>query len=173
MDVQAASFALQAQYASFSYSDDTTGTSITASLASISVDTVSFGANPLSTGESLGVILERALAKLQEVVANAQAELGIEPGTSIDTSAEATANRIADFALGFFDQFLENNPELDENEARQAFIDLVGGAVQQGVDEALAILESLQSLTPEVGDKVDSILDLVNQRFEAFLNGDD
>lgn len=138
---------------------------------SISVDSVSFGANPLSTGESLGVVLERALAKLQEVLENARAELGLTPNDPLDTSAEATANRIADFALGFFEQFVENHPELGDDEARQAFVDLIGGAVQQGVDEALGILEALSSLTPEVGSKVDSIVDLVQQRFDAFLSG--
>ena len=109
--------------------------------------------------------------QLRAVGDRARADLGLSPEDPLDTSAEATANRIADFALGFFDQFAANHPELEGDELKSAFIDLVGGAVQQGVDEALGILEALSALNPEVDNKVETILEIINQRFEAYLNG--
>ena len=136
-------------------------------------DIVSVGSNPLTDADSLRVILEQALEKLQSVVGEARAALGIPEGAIIDTSPEATADRIADFALGFFDQFQENNPELNEEDARAAFVDLIGGAIQQGIDEARDILSALNALNGETDTNIGTIEQIIQQRLDALLNGTD
>lgn len=133
-------------------------------------DTVSFGqGGQLSTQESINIVTERAYAKLRSVVDQARADLGLSANDPLDTSAEATGNRIADFALGAFDKWLKNH-ELDDNdESRQAFVDFIGGAVQQGIDEASGILEALQALTPDAKNLIQDISNVIQQRFDAFL----
>lgn len=136
-------------------------------------DVVSFGGNPLSDSDSLRVVLEQALEKLRSVVGEARGALGIPEGAVIDTSPEATANRIADFALNFFDQYWEDHSELSEDEARSAFVELIGGAIQQGIDEARDILSALNALNGETDDTISTIEQLIQQRLDEFLGGGD
>lgn len=126
----------------------------------------------VSSSQSMNIVYERAMAKLSVVVEEANAELGVEDGAVLDTSAEATANRIADFALNFFEKWVENDESrsaLGEEEARQQFADFIGGAIDQGIQEASDILGALNALDPGTEDKITSISDLVHQRLDDFV----
>ena len=137
-----------------------------------SQDVVSIGGEgPLSTEDAIRVVNERALSKLTALIEQAKAELGLPEGAVLDTSAEATAGRIADFALGAFERWLDNHELEDTSDSRQAFVEFIGGAVQQGIDEATEILNALQALTPETTDLIESITGFIQQRFDAFLAG--
>ena len=92
-------------------------------------DIVQFGNNGVKQQDQMRVILESAYAKIQGVVDTAKADLGIDPNAVIDTSPEANADRILDFALGFFEQYRENNAELSDEEARESFAEFIGGAI--------------------------------------------
>ncbi|MEK7793644.1 MAG: DUF5610 domain-containing protein [Candidatus Hydrogenedentota bacterium] len=136
-------------------------------------DSALFGSHGLGIGDSSNMVLERAYQHLRAVVGDARAELGIPEDAVIDTSAEATANRIADFALGFFEKFKENHSDLSEEDAKQQFVDLIGGAIQQGIQEARGILAALDSLNPGVNTNIDSIWEVIHQRLNNFLaNGE-
>ena len=132
-------------------------------------DVLQLGSSPLSNGDSMRVVLERAMEKLRAVVGDARAELGIPEGAALDTSAEATAGRIADFALGAFEAFKRNHGDLGEDEARQEFVAFIGAAINQGISEARGILEALSALNPEVGSKIDTISAFIQQRLDDFL----
>jgi len=133
-------------------------------------DSVSFGGGEaVSNSQALQIVTERAFEKLRSVVAEARAELGIPEGEELDTSPEATANRIADFALGFFDNYAENNSLADDAEGRQQFVDFIGAAVQQGIDEARGILTSLQALNPEVDGNIEQTSSIIQNRFADFV----
>jgi len=139
-------------------------------------DTLDLGKNgPLSSQDAMGVVLERAMAKLLAVVEDARAQLGIPEGAVLDTSPDATANRIADFALNFFEKWLENDDAragLEGQEARQQFVDFIGAAIQQGIDEARGILDSLQALNGDVESQIGNTAEVIQQRLEDFvLNG--
>lgn len=122
--------------------------------------------------QAIEIVTERAMAKLQSVVGEAREALGLPEGKTLDLSPEATADRIVEFALNFFENFRANNDFGEDSEdARQAFIDLIGPAIQQGIDEARGILESLQALTPEATGKIDAISALIQERLDAFLTG--
>jgi hypothetical protein len=125
-----------------------------------------------SSENSLNVVLERSYAQLRAIVGQARDDLNVPQGVSLDLSAEATANRIADFALGAFERFLANHEELGENEARQVFVDLVGGAINQGIEEAREILGTFDALTPEVGAKIDTVSGIIQQRLDSFLGNE-
>ena len=127
-----------------------------------------FGAQPPSAAEAINIVVERAMERLRQVVSDARAELGIPEDATLDTSPEATAQRIVDFALGFFDQYVENHPELSGDDARQEFSIFIGAAIQQGIQEAQGILGALDALNPEVESLIGAIESIVQERLDAF-----
>lgn len=132
------------------------------------VDSVSFSAS-VSVRESQDIVVNRAFEQLRSVVAEARAELGIPEGEEVDTSPEATANRIADFALNFFDNYAENNGLEDNEEGRSQFAEFIGDAINKGIEEARGILTSLNALNPEVESGVDQISDYIQGRLDDFV----
>ena len=134
-------------------------------------DVVSLGNKPLTTQDEMRVILESAYAKIQGVVNDAKADLGIEAGAVIDTSPEATANRILDFSLGFFEQYRENHSDLNDEEAREQFAEFIGGAIQEGIDEAREILGALSAIDDTTENGIVSIENLIQDGLNAFVLG--
>ena len=86
----------------------------------------------VSKERPLNLVLDRSYAQLRAIVGQARTDLGMPEGTSLDLSPEATANRIADSALRAFYRFRSNHDKLGEDEARQAFVDLIGGLSIKG-----------------------------------------
>ena len=134
-------------------------------------DTVHFGQTPVSQQDSMRVILESAYAKIQGVVDDARAELGLEPGAVIDTSPEATADRILGFALNFFEQYRENNSQLNDQEAREKYAEFIGEAIQQGIDEARDILGALSAIDDTTSSGIGQIESIIQQGLDAFVLG--
>jgi len=125
--------------------------------------------DPISPDQAMNVVVERALDRLRAVVDDARTALGLPDNAPLDTSPEATGNRIADFALGAFGKWRERHKDLADDEARTQFVDFIGAAVQQGIAEARNILGSLNALNPEVNANIDKTWDVVQQRFNKFL----
>jgi len=123
----------------------------------------------LDAEESLRIVNERALDKLRQVVAQARAELGIPEDAVVDTSPDATGDRIADFALGWFSQWAKNNNVADDEAGRSRFVEFIGNAVKKGVEEARGILKALNALNPEVDKSIDAIVERVQARFNDFI----
>ncbi|MBX3178569.1 MAG: DUF5610 domain-containing protein [Candidatus Hydrogenedentes bacterium] len=133
------------------------------------IDVVTFGTNAVSNTEAQEIVLNRAFEKLRAVVAEAREALGIPEGEAVDTSPEATANRIADFALNFFSAYARNNGLDDNEEGRARFADFIGGAIAKGIEEARGILNALAALNPETESSIDQIASLVRARLDAFI----
>jgi hypothetical protein len=134
-----------------------------------SADRVDFGGEKVSPAQAQGVVLERAYEKLRGIVGDARAALGIPEGAVIDTSPDATANRIADFALGFFSKYAENNGLADDEAGRKQFADFIGGAIGQGIDEARGILNALSVLDGDIAKNVDKTQEIVQSRLDDFV----
>ena len=132
------------------------------------VDSFSFSAK-ISFSQSQSIVVDRAFEQLRAVVEEARAELGIPEGEVLDTSPEATANRIADFALNFFSQYAENNGRADDEAGRSQFADFIGDAITQGIDEARGILTALSALDPEIESGIDQTADYIQGRLDDFV----
>lgn len=133
-------------------------------------DTAVFGTGgPLTNDQAMQMVLERSMDKLRAVVSDAKKALGMSEDTQIDTSPDATANRIADFALGAFDKWAKNHKGLAEEDARQQFADFIGGAISQGIEEARGIISSLNALSPEIASNIDKTQGIIQQRLEDFV----
>ena len=133
------------------------------------VDYVSFSSTSVGGNDAQNIVLNRAYEKLRAVVAEAREALGIPEGQEVDTSPEATANRIADFALNFFAQYAENNGLADDEEGRAQFAEFIGDAINQGIDEARGILTALSALNDETGSAIDQIAEFVQRRLDNFV----
>ncbi|HNR32863.1 MAG TPA: DUF5610 domain-containing protein [Candidatus Hydrogenedentes bacterium] len=124
---------------------------------------------PRSAGQVLDLVRERAYEQLRGVVNDARAALGIPEGAVIDTSPEATADRIVNFALSFFSKYAENNGLSDDEEGRRQFATFIGGAIAQGIQEARDILQGLQALTPGADNLIENTASIIQQRLEDFI----
>jgi len=124
------------------------------------------------TKNSMQVVLDRAMEKLRGVVNDARAALGLPDDAVVDTSPEATANRIADFAIGSFSAWQKNHKDLPEDEARKQFASFIGGAIQQGISEARGILQGLNALSPEVDSNIETTWNVVQDRLNKFVSGE-
>ena len=132
-------------------------------------DILQIGSQPLTDAQSTNVVLERAMSQLRAVVDEARAALGLPDGAVVDTSAEATGNRIADFALRAFDSFRNNHDDLSDEDAKAAFVEFIGAAIEQGIQEAREILGALSALNPKVDGKITTISEVIHQRLQQFL----
>lgn len=133
-------------------------------------DQVAFGTGTrLSDQERSNLVVERALARLRSVVDDAKKELGIEEGSPLDISPEATANRIVGFALGFFDKYAKKNGLENTEEGRRQFADFIGGAISQGIDEARGILGALNALDPNTTSNIDKTASIITDKLDAFV----
>lgn len=132
-------------------------------------DSVAFGNASLTTSDAQRVLLERALDKLRSVVGEARAALGLPDEAVLDTSPEATADRIADFALGFFDRYALNHGLADDEAGRQRFVDFIGGAIAQGISEARNILGALNALNADISSNIDTTAAHIETRLSDFV----
>jgi hypothetical protein len=133
-------------------------------------DAVEIGkGKPLSNDQSMQVVLERAMEKLRAVVDQARAELGLPEGAVIDTSPDATAQRIADFALGFFSKYADRHGLADDEAGRQQFAGFIGRAIQQGIEEARGILTALNSLNGDVDNNINKTWEVIQNRLNGFV----
>jgi len=88
------------------------------------------------------------------------------------SSPEAVAQRITDFALGFFPMFAADNPNMSKEEQITAFKTMVEGAIDQGFSEAMATLGSMPG---EVTNQINETRDIIQQQLDSFfeyLRGD-
>jgi len=93
-------------------------------------------------------------------------ETGMRPidRLAAEFTPEKTAGRIADFALSWYGQWLDGRE--DTQETRAEFAEYIGDAVQQGFDEAAAILGALPENTQA---EIDSTHELVFAALDDFV----
>lgn len=88
--------------------------------------------------------------------------------SGIDTSPEATAERIVAFATGFYGRYKELNPDKSEEENLNNFLNIIGGGIDKGFTDAKDILKGLQVYEGEVESGVDKTYSLVMQGLNNF-----
>ncbi len=163
---------VQSSYNVFYESTKTTSTSVAQKNTSALTDTLDLGqSGPLSTEQAISIVTERSMNKLLAVVSDARTQLGLSENDPLDVSPEATANRIADFALNFFDKYMEQHPEVSGDDSKKQFADFIGGAIGQGIEEARGILGALSALNSDVDNHINSIADLIQKRLDDFVSG--
>ncbi|TXH94810.1 MAG: hypothetical protein E6Q75_11595 [Rheinheimera sp.] len=99
----------------------------------------------------------------------ATAETGLNKTYSNeDTSPQATADRIVSFATNFYQAFREQNPELNDKDGLEQFMQEIGKGIDQGFADARDILTGLKKLEGKVADDIDETYNLIQQGLQDF-----
>lgn len=88
--------------------------------------------------------------------------------SNLDVSPEATAERIVDGSVAFFEGFKAQNPDLSEEDALNEFMSVIGSGIEQGFNEARDILDSLKVLEGDIAKNIDLTFDFVQQGLTSF-----
>jgi len=120
--------------------------------------------------EPLSLVFRAAIDNINELL---EAELGpnaIEAAADagLDTSPEATAERIVSLSTAFYGAFQEQNPDLNDEDALAQFMSTIGEGIDRGFAEARTILEGLKVLEGEIAANIDSTYALVAEGLTAF-----
>jgi hypothetical protein len=123
-----------------------------------------------SNNDSLSLLYKTALeginAELEPVMGENAAQKIYDSG--IDTSPEATADRIVAFATGFYSRYKELNPGASEEETLDSFMQIIGGGIEKGFSDAKDILKGLKVYEGEIESGVDKTYGLVMQGLTSF-----
>ena len=123
-----------------------------------------------SGNNSLGLLYKTALEginkELEPIFGKNAAQKIYDSG--IDTSPEATADRIVAFATGFYSRYKELNPGKSEEETLDSFMKIIGGGIEKGFSDAKDILKGLKVYEGEVESGVDKTYGLVMQGLSNF-----
>lgn len=117
--------------------------------------------------EQVSFVKERLEARygLGEQEAKAEASAG----------PEAQGHRMAKFAIGLFDHFLEASkaasPEVEPATRRQEFVAMVRDAVKSSLEETRSALGGLDALDDELSGRLERIFDTFDARLESFGQG--
>ncbi|MCG9721313.1 DUF5610 domain-containing protein [Shewanella sp. Isolate7] len=125
----------------------------------------------LSAGnEPMQLLYKAAIEAINEELAPTMGEHAIETAVAqgVDTSPEATAERIVSFATQFFAIHQEQNSGMSFDEQLSSFMDIISGAIDQGFDEAKDILSGLKVLEGDIEAGVDKTYGLVQEGLQAF-----
>ena len=123
-----------------------------------------------SNNDSLSLLYKTALeginAELEPVMGENAAQKIYDSG--IDTSPEATAERIVAFATAFYSRYKELSDEQTEEQTLDNFLALVTPGVDKGFADAKDILNGLKVYEGEVESGVDKTYQLVMQGLASF-----
>lgn len=149
-----------------------------------------FGDGSMSLSSSLKLTYQSAIDKLNDIL---MADMGLTEQTDEDTvpitlpgqkpiseealqsqggmeywTPENTAKRIVEGASAFFNGFQTAHPELAGQELMDKFIEVVGGGLTQGFDEAKGILGDLNVLEGEIAENIDLTYELVQTGMQNY-----
>lgn len=127
----------------------------------------------LSTGDDDNSMRLLYKTALEGINSELEAEFGPNAAekiknSGVDTSPQATADRIVGFATAFYQKYSEQNPDMPEEERLDKFLALVGGGVDKGFEDARGILDGLGVLEGKVSDDIDSTYSLIQEGFAKF-----
>lgn len=82
-------------------------------------------------------------------------------------SPEKTADRIVTGAMGFFETFKKQNPNLSEAEQVEKFMSIIAPAIDKGVGEATKILEGFGVFDGSIKENALKTQELVHEKLDA------
>ncbi len=111
--------------------------------------------------------LEALRVELEPILKGKSIEEVSESG--LDTSPEATAERIVSLSTGFFSSFKEQNPELTPTEQIERFTEVISTGIDRGFTEARDVLGGLKVLEEgDIADNIDKTYQLVQEGLADF-----
>lgn len=136
-----------------------------------SVDSVQIDLSVNMTIENANDILKDRLAdRINEAFKQAGVEIDIREveKQNLDTSPEATAKRIVDFATGFLGVYAENHGDEDEKGRLDGFMSLIRDAIDKGFADARDILTGIADISGPISDNIDKTYELTQKGLDEF-----
>ncbi len=138
-----------------------------------------FGDKNSASSDSLKLTYQAAMEKINEILS---AEFGIEKGGTPPISNEAlkaqggmdywspenTAKRIVDGSTAFLASFQAANPKLEGEALIDRFLEVVGGGIAKGFEEAKGLLGGLDVLKGDIASNIESTFKLVQEGLQNF-----
>lgn len=123
-----------------------------------------------ATSEPLSLLYQTAIDAINAELAPTLGENAVQrtQQEGIDTSAEATAERIVSASVSSFGRFQELHADLPEAEQLDRFLDVISSGIEEGFAAAKDILEGLSVLEGSIAEDIDKTYDLVQQGLEQF-----
>jgi len=117
------------------------------------------------------LLLKTALEGINESLKELGVEKTVEQSADegIDVSPQATADRIVAFSTNLLPLYLKQNPEMSEEEGLAKFMDVIGGGIDNGFEEAREVLGGLNVLEGEIASNIDKTYELVQQGLADFV----
>ncbi len=123
-----------------------------------------------------GLSLERIQSLLTTEVGKrvekmmAAAGIDITAAAGLDWSPEATAGRIFDWTTGLFGIWREQHPKMGEEELIDSFENVIRGSVDQGAQEAIALIEGSE-LGSDATSVAEETMTTLHSRYDDFFAG--
>ncbi|MGC9385388.1 MAG: DUF5610 domain-containing protein [Hydrogenovibrio sp.] len=133
-----------------------------------------FGDSNQAMSDSLKMTFQSTITNLNEILApdlgeNAISMENLEKQGGMEYwTPENTADRILSGATGFLEGFKKSHPGLEGEALMDKFMDVVGGGLQKGFDEAQTILQELKIFEGPIKDNFLATTDLVTKGMENF-----
>lgn len=126
--------------------------------------------NIKSGDQSMTLLYRAAIESINKELAPTMGENAIQTAydNGVDTSPEATADRIVSFATQFFSIHQQRNSGMNLDEQLDSFMGIIGGAIDNGFKEAKDILSGLKVLQGDIADGVNKTYSLVQEGLLAF-----
>ena len=121
--------------------------------------------------QSLTMLYRSAIDRINEVLTPELGSGAIQAvaASGVDTSPEATANRILSFSTAFFEGYAAQHPGKDRDQLATDFVALIRGGFEKGFNEAKDILEGLGVLKGDIAEGIQRTFDLVQKGYDDFL----
>ena len=109
---------------------------------------------------------ERLDAALQKAGVEMSASELLASGT--DTSPQATAGRIVEFAVSFYAAYQGNQQDEERTAQLQGFVELIKGAVEEGFAGAREVLSGFAELSEGIQEDIDQTFELTMKGIDRF-----
>ncbi|MGO4999128.1 DUF5610 domain-containing protein [Oceanisphaera sp. W20_SRM_FM3] len=112
-----------------------------------------------------------------EIMDKINAELGADHAVTAEKmagqaddhwSAENTAGRIVDGALGFFETFQKQNTKMPEAEQVEKFLSIITKSIDKGYGEAVKVLDGLKVFDGSIKDNAEATRSIIEDKLAAF-----
>ncbi|MDR2881673.1 MAG: DUF5610 domain-containing protein, partial [Azoarcus sp.] len=121
--------------------------------------------------QSLTLLYRSAIDRINEILTPELGPNAIQNAVAsgVDTSPEATANRIVSLSTGFFENYAAQHPGKDRDQLATDFVALIRKGFEKGFNEAKDILSGLGVLNGNIADGIQRTYDLVQKGYDDFL----
>ena len=130
---------------------------------------ISLSAN-MTVEAANGIVMDSVVEQINKAIQEAGLDLTIEEtlGSGKDTSPEATAGRIAEFAGGFLPAYEANRAPDPARIRIQGFMTLIRSAIQEGFHQARDFLEGVTKLSDTIDENISRTFELTGQYLDDF-----